>query len=152
MGNQKTYILVSIIAILGMLTYWNFSSTSAVGEQSIFGGTKNGLTKMQKDIVMKFRDGDIPGLVEYFDDEVSITVMDESDFYLKDEAEEILREFCQQYKAKKFYVKHHGSNRTRTSYYLIAELVTTSKEKYRVYISNNDDYLESVEITKPRDI
>ena len=152
MKNKQTYLVISILAIVGLFAYWNFSATSSVGEQSIFGGSKNSLTELQKDIVVKFREGDVPGLVEYLDEEVSITMLKETDFYTKEEAENVLLEFCQNYTAKKFLVKHYGVNQSGTSFYLIGELTTTGKEEYRVYISNNKTHIENIEITKPREI
>jgi len=152
MKNKITYLIFSIVLIIGLLAYWNFSPTSSVGEQSIFGGSKAGLTELQKDIIIKFREGDVPGLVEYLDEEVSISMMEETDYYLKGEAANVLLEFCRNHTAKKFLVKHYGINQTKTSYYLIAELLTINKEKYRVYISNNKTHIENIEISKPRDI
>lgn len=152
MRNKRNYLILSIVVIAAFFTYLNFNSTSNIGEQSIFGGAKDGLTELQKDIVVKFREGNVPGLMEYLDEEVSITIMKESDFYTKEEAKNILVDFCQNYTAKKFLVKHYGTNQTRTSYYLIAELLTINNEEYRVYISNNKTHIESIEITKPRDI
>ena len=152
MRNKRNSLILSIVVIATLLIYWNFNSTSNIGEQSIFGGAKNGLTELQKDIVVKFREGNAPGLVEYLGEEVSITMMKESNFYMKEEAENILLDFCQNYTAKKFLVKHFGVNQSGTSYYLIAELLTTKNEEYRVYISNNKTHIESIEITKPKDI
>lgn len=151
MGNKRNYLILSIVAIATIFAYWNFNSISNIGEQSIFGGAKNGLTELQKDIVVKFREGNAPGLVEYIGEEISITIKKESDYYTKEEAENILLDFCQNYTAKKFLVKHYGVNQAGTSYYLIAELLTTNKEEYRVYISNNKTHIESIEITKPRE-
>jgi len=151
MRNNKNYLILSIVVITSLLAYWGFNSSSNIGEQNIFGGAKDGLTELQKDIVVKFREGNVPGLVEYIGEEISITMMKESDYYTKEEAENILLDFCQNYTAKKFIVKHYGANQTGTSYYLIAELLTTNKEEFRVYISNNKTNMESIEITKPRD-
>lgn len=152
MRNKRNYLILSIFAIVGLLTYFGFSPSSSIGEQNIFGGSKDSLTELQKDIVVKFREGNVPGLVEYLGEEVSITVKKESDYYTKEEAENILIDFCQKYTAKKFLVKHYGANQARTSFYFIAELLTTSKEEFRVYISNNKTHIESIEITKPKDM
>lgn len=154
MRKNIIYLVILVLAIVSFFAFWNFNANSNlnVGEQSIFGGSKNGLTELQKDIVKKFREGNVPGLVEYLDEEVSFTLKKETDFYTKEEAENILVDFCQNQTAKKFLVKHFGSNKTGTSYYLIGELITTNKEEYRVYISNNKTHIESIEITKPRDI
>lgn len=152
MGNKRNLLILFVAIIVSLFVYWNFNSTSNISEQSIFGGAKDGLTELQKDIVVKFREGNVPGLVEYLGKEVSITMMKESDFYSKEEAENILADFCNKYTAKKFLVKHYGVNQSRTSYYFIADLVTTKKEEFRVYISNNETNIESIEITKSRDI
>ncbi len=154
MRKNIIYLVILVLAIVSFFAFWNFNANSNLnmGEQSIFGGSKNGLTELQKDIVKKFREGNVPGLVEYLDEEVSFTLKKETDFYTKEEAENILVDFCQNQTAKKFLVKHFGSNKMGTSYYLIGELITTNKEEYRVYISNNKTHIESIEITKPRDI
>lgn len=154
MRKNIIYLIILVLAIVAFFVFWNFNASSnvSVGEQSIFGGSKNSLTELQTDIVKKFREGDVPGLVEYLDEEVSITLMNETDFYLKEEAANILTDFCQNQTAKKFLVKHYGSNSTETSYYLIGELITTDKKEFRVYISNNKTHIENIEITKPRDI
>jgi hypothetical protein len=154
MKKNNIYLIILVLAIASFFSFWNFNanSTLKVGEQSIFGGSKNGLTELQKDIVKKFREGNVPGLVEYLDEEVSITLGLETDFYNKEEAENILLDFCQNQTAKKFLVKHFGVNVAGTSYYLIGELLTTNKEVFRVYISNNKTHIENIEITKPRDI
>lgn len=151
MRNKRNYLLLSIAIIAAVFAYFSFSSTSNIGEQNIFGGAKDGLTELQKDIIVKFREGNVPGLMEYVGEEISINIMKESDFYSKEEAENILLDFCQNYTTKKFLVKHYGVNQAGTSYYFIAELLTTNNEKYRVYISNNKTHLESIEITKPID-
>ena len=153
MKKSIIYLAILTLVIVSFFTIWNFNANSnlIVGEQSIFGGAKNCLTELQKDFVKKFREGNIPGLAEYLDEEVSITLMKESDYYFKEEAENILLSFCQKQIAKKFLVKHFGSNVTGTYYYLIGELITTNQEEYRVYISNNKTHIESIEITKPRD-
>lgn len=153
MKKNNIYLIVLVLAIVSFFAFWNFNGNSnlSVGEQSIFGGSKNSLTELQKDIVKKFREGNVPGLVEYLDEEVSITLKGETDFYLKEEAENILLDFCQNQTAKKFLVKHFGSNAAGTSYYLIGELVTTNNQEYRVYISNNKTHIENIEITIPRD-
>ncbi len=152
MRNKRNFLILLILVIAGLFAYWGFNPNSNVGGQNIFGGAKNGLTELQKDIVVKFREGNVPGLAEYLGEEVSITILKESDFYLKEEAENILLDFCQKYTAKKFLVKHYGANQSGTSYYFIAELLTTNNEKFRVYISNNKTHIESIEITKPKDI
>jgi hypothetical protein len=133
MKKSIIYLAILTLVIVSFFTLWNFNANSnlIVGEQSIFGGAKIGLTELQKDFVKKFREGNIPGF--------------------KEEAENILLSFCQKQIAKKFLVKHFGSNVTGTYYYLIGELITTNQEEYRVYISNNKTHIESIEITKPRD-
>ena len=121
-------------------------------DQNIFGGSDNALTELQKDIVKKFRDGNVSGLSEYFGEEVSITILKESDFFTKEEAEEVMFEFCKNNAAKQFFVKHHGTNADKTSYYIIGELTTLDDKKFRTYISNNDTKIENIEITIPTDM
>ncbi len=118
-------------------------------DQNLFGRSNNTFTELQKEIVTHFREGRAPALAVMFEDEVSLNILEEEDFYTKAEAENVLLEFCQKHTPKKFYVKHHGSNQTNTEYYLIGELTTTIQEKFRVYVSNSDKKIKSIEITRP---
>jgi len=56
---NNIYLIILVLAIASFFDFWNFNTNSTlnVGEQSIFGGSKNGLTELQKDIVKKFREG-----------------------------------------------------------------------------------------------
>ncbi|MFK8007235.1 MAG: DUF4783 domain-containing protein [Saprospiraceae bacterium] len=154
MKKNNVYLIILVLVIVSFFAFWNFNASSNlnVGEQSMFGSSNNSLTELQKDIVKKFKEGNVPGLVEYLDEEVSITLMKETDFYLKEEAENVLVEFFQNNTTKNFFVKHYGVNQAGTFFYLIAELSTTEKKEYRIYISNNKTHIENIEITKPRDI
>lgn len=150
MKNKKIYFIAGLIILLAG-GFWNMQRVSdgEINGQNIFTSSNNPLTSFQKRIVQKIRDGDVTGLVEYFGEEVSITILDKDDFYSNQEAENILLEFCQNHKTKKFFVKHHGANSNHNNYFLIGELITTENEKFRVFISNNEKQIETIEIKKP---
>ena len=149
-NKYKIYWLLGI-TILVAGGFWN-SQRGSVGKaniQNIFSNSGNSLTKFQKEIVAKFREGNVAGLVEYFDDEVSLEILEEEDVYSKEEALDKLLEFCQNYTSKKFFVKHYGANEKQNNYYLIGELITTKDKKFRVFISNNKTQIEIIRITTP---
>lgn len=146
----KIYWLLGIILLVAG-GFWNTQRVSAgkVNIQNIFSNSGDSLTKFQKEIVVKFRKGNVAGLAEYFDEEVSLEILEESDFYSKEEAQDKLLEFCQNYTPKKFFVKHHGTNEKQNNYYLIGELITTKDKRFRVFISNNKTQIEIIRITTP---
>jgi len=152
MKRNNVFFILTISIVILLSAFWSSTKNRNVASQNIFGGAEVGLTELQKDFVQKIREGNMPGLVEYFDEEVSLTLFKESDFYTTEEAENILLTFCQNHTAKKFLVKHFGVNNAKTNYYLIGEMTTTTKEKLRVYISNNETKIESIEITVPREL
>lgn len=150
--NRNYLLLIGIILIAGIVWNQQRGTNIKTNNQNIFASSENPMTEFQKQIVTKFREGNVSGLSEYFGEEVSITVLNESDFYTKDKAGNILLQFCQSHKPKKFFVKHHGANANKDNYYLIGNLITTTDEKFRVYISNDKNTIETIEITTPRNL
>ena len=149
-NKYKIYWLLGAILLL-VTGVWNNQRVSEgkTNIQNIFSISGNSLTKFQKEIVTKFREGNVAGLAEYFDEEVSLEILEESDFYSKEETQDKLLEFCQKHTPKKFFVKHHGANEKQNNYYLIGELITTKDKKLRVFISNNKTQIEIIRITTP---
>lgn len=151
MKKHTTTWLTILIAVIGLGAFFYMRNNQGAGhsEQSIFGGSNKTLTEFQKKVVTHFREGDMPALSVYFEDEVALRVLEDiDDFYLKNEAENVLTEFCQNHTPKQFFVKHHGSS-NGGKYYLIGELRTTHNEKYRVFVSNSNEKIETIEITTP---
>lgn len=147
-NSDKIYLLLVVILLIAG-GFWNAQRVS-VGKaniQNIFSNSRNSLTKFQKEIVTKFREGNVAGLAEYFGEEVSLEILEESNFYSKEDAQDKLLAFCQNYKPKKFFVKHHGVNEKQNHYYLIGDLITTKDEKLRVFISNNKTQIEIIRVT-----
>ena len=110
--NKTTWwtILLALVLLSGFYFLRN-SQNKNHGEQSIFGGSNKTLTAFQKKVVTHFREGNMPALSVYFEDEVALRVLEDiDDFYLKNEAENVLTEFCQNHTPKQFFVKHHGSS------------------------------------------
>lgn len=153
---MKKFRSVVLILILGAVGYTAFymvqkNSSIASSDQSMLGNYNNTLTELQKVIVRRFNEGNVPGIAEYFEDEVALSILGNEEFYDKNKATEVLSDFCQTHTPKKFFVKHHGVNQAGNAYYLIGELRTTSNEKFRVYISNNEKKIDAIEISVPTD-
>lgn len=152
MNIKNVSLTIMILCVFGFAMYYSNPLESSMSNQDIFGGSDHALTEFQKDIVKKIRGGNIAELSVFFGEEVSLDILDVNGFYRKKEAENRLLTFCQMKTPKQFFVKHHGISKTETHYYLIGELITTTNEKFRVYISNSKTSIESIEITLPRDI
>lgn len=152
-NNIKFLYLLVLLGALGASAYfYQNKQNTFVNEQGMFGGRDNGLTVFQEKIVDDFGKGNVAELMTDFDEEVSLTIFGEDDFYTKEEAVKVLLEFFQNHRPEQFIVKHNGSNQRKSSYYLIGELRTTEKKRYRVYISNSEDKLENIEITNQRNM
>ena len=150
--NRFYFFFVIILLFAGGFWYTQKNFTGQVNTQNIFSASTNPLTEFQKQIIAKFRTGDVQGLAEYFDEEVSLAILQEEEDYSKEESRELLSAFCQNHKPKKFFVKHHGANERQTNFYLIGELTTTINEQFRVFISNNKTQIELIRITNPLDL
>ena len=150
--NRFYFFLAIILLFAGGFWYTQKVFAGQINTQNIFSPSVHPLTEFQKQIIAKFRTGDVGGLAEYFNEEVSLAILQEEDYYSKEESEEILSTFCQNHKPKKFFVKHHGANEKQTSFYLIGELTTTTNKQFRVFISNNETQIELIRITAPLEL
>ena len=81
-------------------------------------------------ISMAFRAGNASELSKYLNNTVQILLLGKEDFYKKNIAETILKDFFSQYRTKDFIIRHQGG--TNDAQYAIGSL-KTDKGDFRVY-------------------
>ncbi|MDX9930482.1 MAG: DUF4783 domain-containing protein [Bacteroidales bacterium] len=86
--------------------------------------------KIPAGISLAFKAGNASELVRYLNSTVEILLLEKEDFYRKNAAEVVLRDFFTQYPVTDFVMKHQGSN--NDVYFAIGSL-TTGKNSFRVY-------------------
>jgi len=86
--------------------------------------------KIPAGISIAFRAGNATGLSEYLNSTVEILLLDKEDFYSKNVAESILKDFFSKYRTREFSIRHQGAK--NDAQYAIANL-TTDKGNFRVY-------------------
>jgi hypothetical protein len=86
--------------------------------------------KIPNGISMAFKAGDATELSKFINTTVELRVLDKEDFYKKNVAETILKDFFTVYKAKDFVIRHQGG--TSDAQYAIGSM-KTEKGDFRVY-------------------
>lgn len=86
--------------------------------------------KIPNGISMAFKAGNAAELTKFINSTVELRVLDKEDFYKKNVAEAILRDFFTGYKTKDFVIRHQGG--TNDAQYAIGNL-KTEKGDFRVY-------------------
>lgn len=86
--------------------------------------------KIPAGITMAFRAGNATELSKYFNSTVQILLLGKEDFYKKNLAEDILKDFFAQYHTRDFIIRHQGG--TNDAQYAIGSL-KTDKGDFRVY-------------------
>lgn len=86
--------------------------------------------RIPPEILNAFKTGNSSDLSKYFNPTVQIMLLGKEDFYKKNVAETILRDFFSGYRPKDFIVKHQGG--TGDAQYAIGNL-RTEKNNFRVY-------------------
>ena len=81
-------------------------------------------------ISLAFKAGNAAELSKYFNSTVQIVLLDKEDFYKKNIAETIFKDFFAEHRTKDFVILHHGG--TTDSEYAICDL-KTEKGDFRVY-------------------
>lgn len=81
-------------------------------------------------ISLAIKTGNAVELAKYMNSTVEILLLDKEDFYKKNVAETILRDFFTSYQAKDFTIRHQGSR--NDAKYAIGNLIT-EKGNFRVY-------------------
>jgi len=87
--------------------------------------------KMPSGIAIAFKAGKAAELSKHLNATVEILLLDKEDFYKKNVAEAILRDFFISHPAKDFIIRHQGSK--NDAQYAIGNLIT-AKGEFRVYL------------------
>lgn len=86
--------------------------------------------KIPPGIALAFRAGNASELARYLNPTVELLLLDKEDFYRKENAEAILKEFFTQFPVRDFTIRHQGSK--NEAHYAIGNL-KTEKASFRVY-------------------
>ena len=86
--------------------------------------------KIPGGISIAFKAGNAVELSKYMNSTIELLLLDKEDFYKKNVAEEILKDFFAQYQTKDFTVRHQGAK--SDAQYAIGNL-KTEKGDFRVY-------------------
>jgi hypothetical protein len=96
-------------------------STIAAGQEQ---------TKIPNGITIAFKAGNSAELSKYMNSTIELLLLDKEDFYKKNAAEAILRDFFTEYPARDFSIRHQGAK--NDAQYAIGNL-KTDKGDFRVY-------------------
>lgn len=88
-------------------------------------------TKIPVGISMAFKAGNAAELSKYMNSTIELLLLDKEDFYKKNVAEVILKDFFSQYPTRDFSISHQGAK--NDAQYAIGDL-RTEKGDFRVYI------------------
>ncbi len=86
--------------------------------------------KIPAGISIAFKAGNAAELSKYMNTTVELLLLDKEDFYKKNVAEIILKDFFRDYRTKDFIIRHQGAK--NEAQYAIGNL-TTEKGNFRVY-------------------
>jgi len=86
--------------------------------------------KIPAGISLAFKAGNSSELARYLNSTVELLLLDKEDFYKKNVAESILKDFFTQYPARDFTIRHQGAK--NDAQYAIGNL-KTEKGSFRVY-------------------
>lgn len=88
-------------------------------------------TKIPVGISMAFKAGNAAELSKYMNSTIELLLLDKEDFYKKNVAEVILKDFFSEYPTRDFSISHQGAK--NDAQYAIGDL-RTEKGDFRVYI------------------
>jgi hypothetical protein len=88
-------------------------------------------TKIPAGISLAIKAGNATELSKYMNSTVELLLLDKEDFYKKNVAETILKDFFNEYHTKDFIIRHQGAR--NDAQYAIGNL-ETEKGSFRVYI------------------
>jgi len=108
------------INIITIAFIYLFCVSATVQEQS----------KIPSGITLAFKTGNAAELSKYMNSTIELLLLNKEDFYKKNAAETILKDFFAEYQARDFTVRHQGAK--NDAQYAIGNL-TTSKGDFRVY-------------------
>jgi len=93
-------------------------------------GSAQEQAKIPGGISIAIKAGNAAELSKYLNSTVELLLLDKEDFYKKNVAETILRDFFSDYRTKDFTIRHHGAK--NDAQYAIGNL-KTDKGDFRVY-------------------
>ncbi len=88
-------------------------------------------TRIPGGISIAFKAGNAVELTKYMNSTVELLLLDKSDFYKKNVAETVLKDFFVNYPAKDFIIRHQGAK--NDAQYAIG-ILKTEKGDFRVYL------------------
>jgi hypothetical protein len=114
LSEMKSFIIISVIILA-------FSCVTAAGQEqaNIPGG-----------ISIAIKAGNASELAKYMNSTIELLLLDKEDFYKKNVAETILKDFFNEYHTKDFTIRHQGAK--NDAQYAIGNL-KTEKGDFRVY-------------------
>jgi hypothetical protein len=114
LSEMKSFIIMSVIILA-------FSCVTAAGQEqaNIPGG-----------ISIAIKAGNASELAKYMNSTIELLLLDKEDFYKKNVAETILKDFFNEYHTKDFTIRHQGAK--NDAQYAIGNL-KTEKGDFRVY-------------------
>ena len=86
--------------------------------------------KIPAEISIAIKAGNAAELAKYMNSTIELLLLDKEDFYKKNVAETILKDFFNEYQTKDFTIRHQGAK--NDAHYAIGNL-TTDKGDFRVY-------------------
>jgi hypothetical protein len=95
-----------------------------------FSGTVQDQSKIPGGISAAIKSGNAAELSKYMNSTVELLILEKEDFYKKNVAETILKDFFSEYQAKDFIILHQGTK--NDAQYAIGDL-KTAKGDFRVY-------------------
>lgn len=111
---MKSAIIIPVILVA-------FSCLSATGQDQ---------TNIPAGISIAIKAGNAAELAKYMNSTIELLLLDKEDFYKKNVAEIILKDFFNEYKTKDFTIRHQGAK--NDAQYAIGNL-KTEKGDFRVY-------------------
>ncbi len=109
---KKEIVFITIMIVMG--TSYSSAQSSAIPPE----------------ISLAFRAGDVETLSEYLNSTVELVILDKEDFYKKNIAETILKDFFSNHQTSEFIIKHQGGK--NDAHYAIGSLKTRNGN-FRVY-------------------
>jgi hypothetical protein len=104
------------------IVLFTIGSLAAIGQDQ---------TKIPAGISLAIKAGNATELSKYMNSTVELLLLDKEDFYKKNVAETILKDFFNEYHTKDFLIRHQGAR--NDAQYAIGNL-ETEKGSFRVYI------------------
>ena len=95
--------------------------------------------EVSDDVITAIRQGNAPGVANYFNDKIDLKILDQEEMYSKGQAELILTDFFSKHKVKSFTPSHSSANKNANQF--VVGTLETSDSKFRLsfLIKKGDD-------------